>query len=91
MLWRAKKAAIRQTTLRNDYFFKISEEIRNTEQPDGKYCHTKCFGHFCAIKKRSLVDNELSQPPSKVTRSTSDHLTTDNRCVLGQECLFVES
>ena len=29
----AKKAAIRRTTLQNDYFFKISEKIRNTEQP----------------------------------------------------------
>ena len=87
----AKKAATRRITLQNDYFFGTSQEVRKIEQPESRYYHTSCFSHFCAVKKHSPADNELSQLPSKVTRSTSDHPSTNHRGVLGQECLFVES
>ena len=36
----AQKAVARRTTLQNDYFFCVSEEIRKIEQPEGKYYHT---------------------------------------------------
>jgi len=84
----AKNAAARRFTLQNDQFFSASEEIRKIEQPEGKYYHSKCFSRFCATKRQPPGDNELSQPPSKVTRSTSGHPSTNVRGVLGQECLF---
>lgn len=84
----AKNAAARRLTLQNDHFFSASEEIRKIEQPEGKYYHTKCFSRFCAIKRQPPDDSELSQPPSKVTRSTSGHPFTNQRGVLGEDCLF---
>jgi hypothetical protein len=60
-----------------DHFFSTSAEIRDIEQPEGKYYHTNCFSRFCAIKRQPPGDDELSQPPSKVTRSTSDHPYTN--------------
>lgn len=84
----AKNAAARRLTLQNDHLFSTSEEIRKIEQPEGKYYHTKCFSRFCATKRQPPSDNKLSQPPSKVTRSTSGHPSTDERGVLGDDCLF---
>ena len=73
----AQKAAARRTTSQNYYFFCVSEEIRKIEQPEGKYYHTKCFSRFRLFP----VDSELSEPPSKVTRSTGDHPFTNKRGV----------
>ncbi len=87
----AKNAAARQLTLQNDHFVSASEDIRKIELPEGKYYHTKCFSQFCAVKRQPPDESELSQSPSKVTRSTSDHPFTNQRGVLGEDCLFVES
>lgn len=84
----AKNAAARRLTLHNDYFSSTSEEIRNIELPEGKYYHTDCFSQFCAIKRQLPGDNELSQPPRKVTRSTNSHPSTNERGILGDNCLF---
>lgn len=87
---KARDAAARRLTLQTDRFFDVSEEIRAIEQPEGKYYHTNCFSQFCAcaIKRQPYDDNEPSQPPKKVTRSTSGHPSTNERGVLGDSCLF---
>ncbi len=82
-----KNAAARRLTLQNEQFFSISEEIRMTEQSEGKYYHTKCLSRFCATKRQPQGDSEHF-PPSKATRSTSGNPSTNERGVLGEDCLF---
>ena len=84
----AKNAAARRLALQNDHFSSISQEIQMIEQPEGMYYHTSCFSRFCAIKRQPPSDNELSQPPRKVTRSTSAHPSTNERGVLGPGCVW---
>uniref|UniRef100_UPI00358E1048 uncharacterized protein isoform X1 n=2 Tax=Myxine glutinosa TaxID=7769 RepID=UPI00358E1048 len=84
----AKNAARRRKALQSDKFSNTSEEIRTAEGPEGKYYQSVCLSRFCAVKRGAPPSTEPSEPPQKTTRSSSDHLSTSTRGVLGQECIF---
>ena len=84
----AENAAERRKTLQNDQFSNTAETLRTKERRDGTFYHSKCLSQFCAVKRRTSASNDPSEPASKSTRSSSILPLSNDRGVLGHECLF---
>ena len=84
----ASNVATRRKELKSDKFHSSSEEIKTAEGPEGKYYHSVCLSQFCAVKRKVPPGKESSELPHKATCSSSSHVSSNTRGVLGQECSF---
>lgn len=83
-----KCAADRRMVLKNDKYGDVTKEILNAVGTEGRFYHSQCLSQYSAVKRRSSVVTEQKEPPCKTTRSCSPLPPTDNRGVLGQQCVF---
>ena len=83
----AKNADERRKSLKQDKYATITIELLSPIETEGRYYHSQCLSRYCAVK-RPQAETELSERPRKSTRTTINLPSTDNKGILGEQCVF---